>query len=1074
MKKRLKVILTLFLVFAVQLTFAQVKTVTGTVNDGDGLPLPGVNIIVQGTTQGAQTDFDGNYNISVAQGQTLVYSFVGFATTTRTIGAANTVNVTLEVDAAALDEVIVVGYGTATRQSFAGTASTIDAEKLELKSFSNVSQALAGEVAGVNVINTSGQPGSAATIRIRGFGSVNGNRAPLYVVDGVPFSGSINSINPADIASTTILKDASATAIYGSRGANGVVLINTKTGSSTDNYIEVDIKTGVNDQLIPRYDVISSPEEYIGYVWEGIYNRGVSTGSADPAAYANSRLFTDNYIPAGYNMWEVEDGGELIDPATRMVREGVARRYTPERFEDLAFKPAIRTESNIKFGGGNENTSYFASVGYLDDNGYSINSGYDRYTTRLNVSSQVKDWVKVGANIGYAYSEQLTNGQIDGAENLFEFADKMAPVFPVFLRDDEGNFVPDLIFGGNQYDYGSDSGLRARPNSNNLNPVGSALYDNDLAKRHELNGSFSLDFDLTNHLKLETRFGAQYYMDRGKNFRNPFYGGGRSTKGDLFAFDTEVLTTNFLQLLRYTNQFGIHGLEVLAAHESNDYDRSYAAQYKGLAVSPDIYELNNFVENLSPPTGYTEGRSIESYFGQVNYNFDRKYYFTGSVRRDGSSRFVNEKWGTFGSAGVAWVLTNEDFLVDSNLFTFLKLKASYGITGDESVGGFYPGYDTFNMGILNGGISLSARGNGNPDLTWETSKMFQTGVEFSLGRWLDGSVDYYVKNTDNLVFQRRVGPSQGIAIIDVNDGELRNTGIEFNLTGHMVRTEDFNLSLNVNGEVLNNEIITMPIDPSTGLPKLIDNSPGLYAYSVGSSLFDFYTREYAGVDPANGRPLWYQYFDDSNANGILDEGEAGIPQMNQYLFDNPDAVVAKRVTDTYANATEKYVGKSGIPDLRGALRLEGNWKNFTFSTQFIYSIGGYAYDAQYGELMSDRFGAAGNNFHKDIAGRWQNPGDITDVPRLGDALDINSTSGSTRFITSTDYLALNNAVIGYNIPGEWLGNSIDFANIYFSGDNLFVKTARTGYLPNTRESGSSGRALYAPLTTITMGVRVKF
>jgi TonB-linked SusC/RagA family outer membrane protein len=1074
MKKRLNGILTLFLAFVVQLTFAQQKNVTGTVIDEQGLPLPGVNVIVQGTNSGTQTDFDGNYNIIVDEGNVLVFSYVGFASQTVRVGAANVYDVTLGEDAAALDEVVVVGYGTATRQSFAGTASTIDAERLEVKSFSNVSQALAGEVAGVNVINTSGQPGTTSTIRIRGFGSVNGNRAPLYVVDGVPFSGSINSINPADIKSTTILKDATATAIYGSRGANGVVLITTKTGTSGENFIEVDVKTGFNDQLIPRYDVMRSPEEYVGYVWEGIYNRGVQTGAADPAAFANARLFSDNYIPAGYNMWQTDAAG-LIDPETRRVREGVERRYTPERFEDLAFQQALRTESNVRFGGGDDRTQYFTSIGYLDDNGYSLNSGYERYTTRLNVNSQVKDWLKVGANIGYAYSETLANGQIQGSENLFEFADKMAPIFPVFLRDDEGNFVPDPIFGGNQYDYGSDSGLRARPNANNLNPIGSALYDRNFTQRHELNANFSFDVDITENLRFETRFGAQYFMNRGKSFRNPFYGGGRSTGGDLFAADTEVLTTNFLQLLRYTNQWGIHGVEALVAHESNEYERSYASQYKGLSVSPNIYELNNFVENLAPPVGYTEGRALESFFGQLNYNFDKKYYFTGSLRRDGSSRFVTEKWGTFGAAGVAWVASNEDFLRGADWLTFLKLKASYGITGDEAVGGFYPGYDTFNMGILGGGISLSQRDNGNPALTWETAKMFQTGVEFSLGTWLDGSVDYYVKDTDNLIFQRRVGPSQGIAIIDVNDGELRNRGLEFNLTANLVQTQDFNLSFNVNGEVIDNEFLTMPIDPATGEPKVIDNSPGFYAYSKGSSIFDFYMREYAGVDPANGRPMWYQYFDDSNGNGIFDEGDTGIEQMGQYVFDNPDANVARRVTSDYAAATNKYVGKSGIPDLRGAFRLQGNWKNFNFATQFIYSLGGYAYDAQYAELMSDRFGAAGNNFHRDIANRWQNPGDITDVPRLADALDANAISTSTRFLTSTDFLALNNAIVGYTLPGEWLGTTgLDYANIYVSGDNLFTRTARQGFLPNTRESGNSGRMMYAPMTTVTMGVRVKF
>jgi TonB-linked SusC/RagA family outer membrane protein len=1068
----------------VQIGFAQTKQVTGTVTDEDGLPLPGVNVIEQGTSNGTQTDFDGNYMINVDEGDVIVFSYVGFATQRVTITAADVYDVTLGVDAAALDEVVVVGYGTATRQSFAGTASTIDAEKLEVKSFSNVSQSLAGEVAGVNVVNTSGQPGSESVVRVRGFGSVNGNRDPLYVVDGVPFSGSINAINPADIQSTTILKDATATAIYGSRGANGVVLITTKQGTNQEDYIEFDVKTGINDQLIPRYNVMTSPEEYVGYVWEGLYNRGRFTGAADPVAFANQRLFSDNAIPAGYNMWNTDAAG-LIDPATRMVRDGVTRRYTPERFEDLAFAQALRTEANVKFGGGNEKTSYFASVGYLDDNGYSINSGYDRYTTRLNLNSQVKEWLKVGANIGYAYSETLTNGQIQGSENLFEFADKMAPIFPVFLRDDNGDFVPDNIFGGNQYDYGSDSGFRARPNANNLNPIGSAYYDRDLQKRHELNGSFSLDFDITENLKFETRLGAQYFINRGKDFRNPFYGGGRSTGGDLFAFDTEFFTLNFLQLLRYNNQWGDHGVEALIAHESNEVKRSYSTQYKGLAVSPNIYELNNFVENLAPPTGYTEGRTLDSYFGQLNYNFDRKYYLTGSLRRDGSSRFVNDKWGTFGSVGAAWVATNEDFLASTDWLTFLKLKASYGITGDEAIVGsrsatgvvsqnYYPGFDTFNMGILGGGISISQRSNGNPDLTWETSKMFQTGVEFSIGNWFDGAIDYYRKNTDNLIFQRRVGPSQGIAVIDVNDGELLNSGIEFNFTGRIVNTEDFGITLNVNGEILDNEILTMPLDPATGEPKIVDNSPGFFAYSKGSTIFDFYMREWAGVNPANGAPQWYQYFDDANGNGVFDAGE-GIEQMAQYMFDNPDANVERRVTGNYAEATNKYVGKSAIPDLRGAFRLEARWKNFNLSTQWIYSLGGYAYDAQYGELMSDRFGAAGNNFHRDIAGRWQNPGDITDIPRLADALDANSTATSTRFLTSTDYLALNNAIIGYTIPGQWLDSAgLSYANIYVSGDNLFMKTARDGFLPNTRETGNSGRMLYAPMTTVTLGVRVKF
>ncbi|WP_456421525.1 SusC/RagA family TonB-linked outer membrane protein [Lutibacter sp.] len=1072
MKKKFNGFLTLILVLLVQITFAQEKTISGTVSDETG-PLPGVNVIVKGTNNGTQTDFDGKYTLKASTGDVLVFSYVGMETKEKTIGSSSTINVTM-TGTNLLEEVVIVGYGTTTKKSYTGTASVVKNEDLETKSFSNISQSLAGEAAGVTVINTSGQPGTTSTIRIRGYGSVNGNREPLYVVDGVPFSGSINSINPSDIKSTTILKDATATAIYGSRGAAGVILITTKTGTSRESYVELDFRTGINTQLIPRYDVITSPEEYIGYVWEGIYNRGVINGEANPVGYANDNLFTSNYVHPGYNMWNVANGAELIDPNTRLVRDGVTRRYTPERYSDLAFDSAVRTEVNVRMGGGNEKSKHFFSLGYLNDDGYAINTSYKRYTTRLNLTSDIKKWLNVGANIGYAYSESLNNGQTVGSENLFEFADKMAPIFPVFLRDDNYQLVPDPIFGGNQYDYGSDSGFRARPNANNLNPIASALYDYNGTKRHELNGNFSLNIDIIKNLKFETRYGVQYFINKRNDFRNPFYGGGRSNGGDLFTDDDEVLIQNFLQLLRYKNSFGDHSIEVLAAHESNEYEFNNRTAYKGLAVHPNIYELDNFVENLSPATGYSEGSSIESYFSQVNYAYDDKYFFTGSVRTDGSSRFVNDKWGVFGSIGGAWVISNEDFFSDNTLFSFLKIKTSYGITGDQAGVGFYSGYDTFNLGNL-GGISISPRDNGNPDLTWETSKMFQTGVEFSLGNYFDGSIDYYNKLTDNLIFDRRVGPSQGITVITVNDGVLSNNGLEFDFKAHLFKKEDFKLNISVNGEMIQNEIKTMPLEPSTGLPRIVDTSADPYAYSKGRSIFDFYMREWAGVDPADGSPMWFQYFNDANNNNVLDLGEDSIASLTEYLFDNPDANVKKQVTHTYSEATDKYVGKSGIPDLRGAFRLNATYKNFSFSTQFTYSLGGWAYDFQYAELMSDRFGAVGNNFSKDIINRWTQPGDITNVPRLSDAIDQNSTSTSTRFLTSTDYIALNNASIGYNVPKKFLSNTgISSLNIWFSGDNLFVTTARTGFNPSTREDGNSERRIYAPMTTFTAGVKVKF
>ncbi len=1104
MKTKFSGILTLLLAFVVQISFAQEKTVSGVVSDDNGLPLPSATVSVKGTSNGTSTDFDGNYTISVSTGDVLSFSYVGYATKDITVGASNSINVTLEPDNT-LDEVIVVGYGTTTERAYAGTAKVVKSDVLEAKSFANVTQALAGEVAGVTVINTSGQPGTVGTIRVRGYGSPNGNRDPLYVVDGVPLSGTfaLNTINPSDIKSTTVLKDATATAIYGSRGANGVVVITTKSGSSVDkSYIEVDLKTGINDQIIPRYNVISSPEQYIGLVWEGLYNRGVVTGNPDPVGFANNTLLGNNGIGDGYNMWDVSTGGELIDPVTRTVRPGVNRLFTPESFADEAFGTGIRTEANIRLGGGSDKSRYYVSLGYLNDEGYIINSDYKRYTGLINLSTDIKDWLKVGANVNYAYSESTNNGQTNGSENLFEFADKMAPIYPVYARfPNSGTLIADPIYGGNQFDYGSPTGDlngdgvidpslgefdRARPNANLLNPVGSALLDFNGGDNHALNGNFTANISLTKDLKAEVRYGAQYRFQRFYNVGNNNYGIAANSNGTITITDTQLWNTSFLQLLRYNKTFGNHNLEALVAHESNEQRSDVSQQFKQNVFQPGVYNLSNYAESTSPAIGTTDGSAIESYFGQVNYNYKGKYYLTGSLRTDGSSRFVNDKWGVFGSIGGAWVISEEDFMQDSFL-SYLKLKGSYGVTGDQEGVSTVSGYTIYSREFVGGALSLPEVRPGNPDLTWEESKMIQFGAESSFGKYLDLNIDYYNKNTDNLFFNQRRGPSAGFASILVNDGEVAYNGLEFDLTAHLIQKDDFKLDFSVNGEILSNEFKAMPIDVSTGEQKILDVQ-GVYAYSVGSSIYDFYMREWAGVDPADGSPMWYQYYDDANNNGVLDAGEGdlsiddgmgnnlnGTNSLFEYRQKVSNANIKKAVTKNYSEATEVYLDKSFIPDLRGAFRLTGSFKNFDFSTQFTYSLGGYAYDAQYAELMSDRFGAAGNNYHSDILNRWQQPGDITDVPLLSDNAITNSTSTSSRFIISTDYIALNNARLGYTVPNKLISKSgIDALNLWVSGDNLMIKTKREGFNPSIRENGNSGRQIYAPATTITLGARIKF
>ena len=1069
MKRKLNGILTLLLALVVQVSFAQEKTVTGQVLDVEGLPLPGVNVLVEDTGEGTTTDFNGYYSIDVAEGESLVYSYVGFVTQEKVVGAENEIDVVLDLDTGTLEEVVIVGYGTATKQSFTGTATKVDGELLARKNVSDVSQALAGEAAGVRVINTSGQPGTEATVRIRGIGSVNGNRDPLYVVDGIPFNGSISSINPADIESTTILKDAAATAIYGARGANGVIVINTKDGTAGVSYIEVEVKTGQNFSLLPRYSTIESPERYIELAYESVANEGLYAYDSDPAAWANTYLFHEQYgIHPKYNLWGVP-ASELIDPETGMVREGVSRVYDPEDWEDYAFQASNRTEANLRMSGGSDKSTYYASMGYLKDVGYAVNSDFERYSARLNLTHEVKEWLSGSMDMGYTLSESNQNGQSEDSGSVFWFADNIPSIYPLFQRGEDGEILDDPIYGGNRYDYGVGRGFGALTNA-----IADAHFNTDQTLKHEVNLNTALNAQITEGLTFETTFGMQYYNSSLDILTNPFYGSAAGQNGAIYKEKEELFSYNFLQLLRYQKDFGDSSLEAFVAHESNSWEQKFMWASKNNIVDADGLELNNAVVS-NPPGSFTDDYTLESYFGQLNYDFNDTYFLSGTIRRDGSSRFLEgNRWGTFGALGTAWVLTNEDFMADQDVFSNLKLKASYGVIGEQAGVGYYPGYDLFDVNPLNGGISLLFDRKGNPDLTWETSKQLQVGAEFGLGAFLEGAVDYYVKNTDDLIFDRQVAPSVGFDEVTVNDGRLRNTGWEFTLTGHLINREDLFLDLRVNGEIVSNELLEMPIEPATGEHKVLDIFR-YYGRAKGHSIYDFYLREWAGVDPETGVAMWNVYYDDANDNATLDTGER-VSSLYEYLAENPDSEdnIESTTTTSYSDATQKFVGKSAVPDVRGAFSLATGYKGFTLSAQFLYQIGGYSYDFVYARLMhNDVIGA--NNWHTDILDRWQEPGDITDVPRLSNNADTNVSSASTRFLTKADFLSLNNVRIGYTVPQRFVEQiGLSDLTIYASGDNLMLMSARDGFNPSVAETGESDWYTYSPLSTVTAGVRLRF
>ncbi|RXG27254.1 SusC/RagA family TonB-linked outer membrane protein [Leeuwenhoekiella palythoae] len=1082
MKSKITWCFALGLLFLTQLTFAQQKTVTGTVTDGNSMPLPGVNIVVQGTSVGTQTDFDGNYSISAEQGQNLVFSYIGFQDQVVAVGASSTISVSMQAGEE-LDEVVVTGFGNVSKTSFTGSAKVVEGEQISKKSFTNVSQALAGEAAGVSVFNTTGQPGSTSTIRIRGFGSINGSQAPLYVVDDAPFGGSLNDINPNDIKSVTVLKDASATSLYGARGANGVIVITTKKGKGRNN-LNVSIKTGTNYQGIKRYETIKSPEEYIGIAWEGTYQRGLLENDGDQGAaidYANANLFEGanadvSDISPVYNMWNI--GGsdaaavaQLIDPATATVRPGVTRRYSPERWEDFAFQSSNRTEANVSLSNSGENSSVYASFGYVDDVGYANNTDYKRLNGRVTATNNVLDIINSTTTINYAQSEQNVNGTSEDSGSQFWWIDNLPTIYPLYQRDAAGNRIPDPIYGGFLFDYGLEDG---RGFGFATNGVADSEININKSKANSINFNNDLKIDIVDGLTFENNFGYQYFMSEDIDLNERFYSPAKGEGGRVSRARSETKNYTIRTGLRYAKQFGDFNLSAFLSHVATGYEFNYLFASRSNLVTSFGTDIRNGVIN-NPSDGFTREEKTESYIANVTLDFANKYYLNGTFNRDASSRFVNEKWGNFYAIGGAWILSQEDFLQNSSAIDFLKLKASYGVIGnsdtDGSYGGLYPGYNIYSINNLNNNISLAFTTRGNPDLTWESSNQFNVGAEFELFNFVDASVEYYRKSTTDMFFSRNVAPSNGFAVIQVNDGEMLNSGVEFDLDFSLVKSPKFKLNLGINGQLLDNELVALPIDPTTGEEQRFDQE-GSYGRTAGRSLYDWYMPIYAGVNIETGAAQWERYFDDVDNDGTFGADDVVITSLTGYMNDNPDANIVQDITEVYAEAADRFVDKTAIPDITGSFRLNAEYGAFSLSALFAYSLGGWSYDGAYANLMDNDY-AGTNNFHVDIRDRWMSPGDVTDIPRQDARFQIQQSATSTRFLTKSDFLALNNIRLGYTMPTSFV-EKMGLANLdlFLSGDNLALWSKRNGFNPSTSVTGNSSIYRYNPLSTIVFGVNL--
>ena len=910
MRINLRLVLTFLAIVVSATLWAAVQQeirISGTVIS-DGEPLPGVSVQIKGETTGTITDMDGKYSISAPSDAILVYRFVGLKTVEQPVNGRNMINVTLESDSKELDEVMVVAYATAKKYSFTGAASTVKGDEIAKLQVASVSRALEGTVSGVQASAASGQPGTDAEIRIRGIGSINASSAPLYVVDGVPFDGSVNSINPDDIASMTVLKDAASAALYGSRGANGVIIITTKQGQ-TDSKTTVNVKAsfGGSNRAVRDYDRIGT-NDYFQLYWEALRNQYAkdtenytpATAAAQASKDLVTKLMGDGPNPYGTNYPQpVGTDGKLVDGA---------RPLWDFDWSDAMEQQALRTELNLNVSGGGQKNQYFFSAGYLNDKGIALESGYQRFNLRSNITSEMTSWLKGGVNMSFAHSMQNYPVSSDTkTSNVINAGRTMPGFYPIYEVNADGSLKTDAN-GELIPDFGS---YRPSGSTSNWNLPATLPLDKSERMKDEFSGRTFLEVTFIPGLKFKTSFNFDLINYNSLDFTNSLIGPSVTTGGGSSRVNTRTFSWTWNNIVTYDKTIGEHHFNILAGQEAYSYRYDELSASRTKMALPDMPELV-VGSQLTGGSGYRIDYALAGYFTQLLYDYQSKYFFSASYRRDGSSRFAPEtRWGNFWSLGASWRIDRENFMIStSDWLSALTLKASYGAQGNDNLGTYYASKGLYAIVSNLGENALFSDRIATPKLKWETNLNFNVGIDFSLwNNRVSGSFDFFQRRSKDLLYSRPVAPSLGYKSVDENVGALKNTGIELSLNGTLINTQDFIWKLGLNLTHYKNEVTELPLKdmPPSGVNKL----------AVGRSVYDFYTKEWAGVDPENGNPLWY-----------MD------------ILDKDDNVVGRGTTSVYKDATDYFVNKSSLPKVYGGFNTSFSYKGVELSAIFAYSVGG--------------------------------------------------------------------------------------------------------------------------------------
>lgn len=1037
---RMLLSMVLLMVLTTSMAFAQ-KEMSGKVIDETGATIPGVSVVVKGTTTGTITDMDGKYSLTVpAATKNLSFSFVGMVAVDMPIGQSNVINVTMKSETIGVEEVVVVGYGTQQKKTLTGSVSTVNDNELRAAPAANAASKMQGRVAGVT-ITTDNSPGGDASVRVRGVGSVN-NNDPLYIIDGVPSAGGMTSLNSNDIESITVLKDASSSAIYGVRAANGVIIVTTKRGSAGKTKVSFDARYGIQSNINSLN--LMNTQQYGDMTWLEFKNAGFVQGgkgwTSDQYGSGASPVIPDYIIPKGVTGTVDESAYSYPSPYNGITKAN----KTGTNWYDVIFHPAPIQEYNLSMTGGSEKGNYAFSAGYMKQDGVLKMTDFERFSLRSNADAKIGDWLQVGESLGATYSDRVLGFTNNDEGNPISQAYRMQPIVPVY--DIKGNFA----------------GTQAKGTGNGANPLANLVRNKDDYQRDlRILGTAYAQVNFMKDFSFKTLMGVDFISSRiqDRNLRNPEFAEAIAADALTQTYNG-TMQWNWANTLNFKKKFAdVHNLNVLVGSEAVNYSfDNLVGSRSTYAFTNTDYMILNAGEADQASSGYFDESRTFSYFGRLNYDYKGKYLLEGVVRRDASSRFNKaNRWGTFPAFSAGWRISDESFMQGVTWINDLKLRAGWGKTGNDNVGGYYNAYSTYRASIdesfyaIDGSNTKTTAGFhkyklGNPDGKWEANATTNLGLDASfLNKKLEVNLDVYQKVTTDMLYNQQLPSTWGYLVLPaVNIGEMKNTGLDLMLTYHGKVGKDFKFDIRGNISHYKNEVVKLNNNPKEKLPGLQLRQVDYTVSMAGQPISSFYGYVVEGIFNTAAEVAAHPKYN-PDLNGVDVYSKPGV-------FMYKDISGPAGVPDGKITSDDRTIIGSPHPDFTYGLNFNFEYKNFDMSMFFQGSQGNKLIN--YVNRWIDFNNFSGNRDVKRLTESWTPEryakGSKITLPMaiLDDAV---MQQNSTFFVEDGSYLRMKNLQIGYSLPAALTTKlKIDHFRVYLQATNLFTITKYSGLDPEIR------------------------